>query len=83
MKLWLLTQDKNNGYDTYDSAVVVASDEEAARNVPVGSTENYGTWAKPEYVKAQYIGEAAPDLRGDEDKMPWRADVICASFNAG
>ena len=31
MKLWLLSQDKNNDYDTYDSCVVVAENEEDAK----------------------------------------------------
>ena len=31
MKLYLITQSKNNGYDTFDSAVVVAEDENDAR----------------------------------------------------
>ena len=33
MKLYLLSQDVNNGYDTYDSCVVCAEDEDAARRV--------------------------------------------------
>jgi hypothetical protein len=31
MKLWLISQDVNTGYDTYDSAVVAAETEEQAR----------------------------------------------------
>jgi len=31
MKLFLISQDENDGYDTYDSAVVCAKDEEAAK----------------------------------------------------
>jgi hypothetical protein len=31
VKLWLLTQTTNKGFDTYDSCVVAASTEEAAR----------------------------------------------------
>ena len=31
MKLWLISQDVNNNYDTYDSAVVAAETEEEAR----------------------------------------------------
>ena len=33
MKLFLISQDKNEGYDTYDSAVVVAESEKEAREV--------------------------------------------------
>lgn len=32
MNIYLLEQDLNNGYDTYDSCVVVALNETAARN---------------------------------------------------
>ena len=32
MKLYLLSQDDNNDYDTYDSIVVCAESEEDARN---------------------------------------------------
>lgn len=31
MKLWLIKRDVNGGYDTYDSAVVAAETEQAAR----------------------------------------------------
>jgi len=74
MKLWLISQDYNRGYDTYDSAVVVALDEDAARKTnpcPFGSTS---TWCDPRYVNVQYIGEA-------REGMP--VEVVCASFNAG
>ena len=44
MNLYVLRQDKNNGYDTYDSAVVVANSEEEARNViPGGFWLNHST----------------------------------------
>jgi hypothetical protein len=72
MKLWLLEQSFNDGYDTYDSAVVSAMTEEDARNVYVAS---YSTWASPEHVKATLIGTA---IRGTK-----AGDIICASFNAG
>jgi len=31
--LWKILQDENNGYDTYSEAIVVAADEESARNI--------------------------------------------------
>jgi len=31
MKLWIISQSVNRGYDTYDSAVVAAETEEEAR----------------------------------------------------
>lgn len=36
MNLYLLTQNDNTGYDTYDSAVVAAKDETQARSIHPG-----------------------------------------------
>jgi len=71
MKLWLLYQEVNDGWDTYDSAVVAALTEDEARRTEVGSGS---TWAAPEHVHVRWIGDAAPGVK---------AGVICASFNAG
>lgn len=82
MKLWLISQDANNGYDTFDSAVVVAETEEAARKIHPSDTweekeREYGcsrTWTTELHrVKVQYLGNAT-------DGLPL---VVCASFNAG
>ena len=81
MKLWKIYQDVNDGYDTYDSAVVVAPDEETARTIHPGecpwSTElSHSTWAvRPDQVGAICIGEAAPNMEAGA--------VVVASFNAG
>jgi len=85
MNLYLIKQDINNDYDTYDSAVVAAPDEEAARKMhPNGNNTAYepvsrlgrpgctGTWASPEHVSVEYLGTTER-----------AAGVICASFNAG
>lgn len=72
MKLFLISQDCNTGYDTYDSAVVAAKDEESARNVSVSS---YDAWASPEHVDVEYVGTAKPGTKAGA--------AICASFNAG
>lgn len=83
MKLYLIEQNENVNYDTYDSAVVAAPDEHTARHThPNGYdmnadewTRRYSSWcSSPDKVKVTFIGEAMPDVvRG----------VICASFNAG
>ena len=78
MKLWLITQDENRGYDTYDGAVVAAESEEAARLILPseygGWKDAFSDWASsPDKVVAVLIGEAAPDVE---------AGVILASFNA-
>ena len=72
LKIFLLTQDENTNYDTYDSMVVCAKNEEAARkihphkrNTAYETDEDlwkssWPTWAtKPENVKIRYIGIAS------------------------
>lgn len=79
-KLYLLSQNDNNDYDTYDSIVVCAENEECAKKIdPYGNeyTENAktGTWAnKLSSIQCIEIGEA------DEKQ---EIGVIIASFNAG
>ena len=70
MKLYLIYQNYNNQYDTYDSAVVAAKNEEEA-----GNTEMIGSdvWAPPDKVKVKLIGTA---IKGT------KAGVVLASFNA-
>lgn len=82
MLLWLISQNENNDYDTYDSAVVAAETaEEASRMHPrdgsdIKNNESYHqTWTHdPTKVICKLIGTAAP-------RTP--KSVICASFNAG
>lgn len=78
MPLYLISQTENDDYDTYDSAVVVAKDEETARNtLPSKDTkweDHYKSWASsPSNVTVKLIGTEVEGLVG----------VICASFNAG
>lgn len=77
MNIYLLKQAVNKNYDTYDSAVVVARDEKAARKIhPSGydNTLERCTWCKSEEVEVIYLGRAAKDVA---------IGVKCASFNAG
>ena len=81
MKLFLISQTENRGYDTYDAAVVCAESEEAARQMnPSGHGDMrwgkvFSTWcSSPDKVSVQLIGKASPDLS---------PGVVCASFNAG
>lgn len=83
MKLFLIWQDVNDDWDTHDSAVVVAPDEETARNMdpanglPVDWNCDWISrrWvSNPDDVQVDYLGEAADGLE---------SCVICASFNAG
>ena len=84
MKLFKIYQNRNNGYDTYDSAVVVADSAEEAQKIhPNGASDDfnmYSSWvARPGLVRVMYLGEVvgAPD----SDIHP--GAIICASFNAG
>lgn len=84
MNLYRISQNQNNDYDTYDSAVVAAPDEETAKNMnPSGAgmmTEEkwkypYSSWCtSAEYVNVEFIGTATDGIE---------QSVICASFNAG
>lgn len=83
MNLYLIQQDINNDYDTYDRAVVIATSEEEARTIhPAGyrweddkwSVTDINTWCHPEHVTVKCIGITLLGQVGD---------VICASFNAG
>lgn len=81
MKLFLITHDQATPkWDYYDSAVVAAKDEHAARHTHPSEDNdrwnlNRGEWCEyPEMVTAQLLGTA---IKGT------KAGVICASFNAG
>ena len=82
MKLWLISQRANNGWDTFDSAVVAAATEDEAQAIhPYGAvypeggwSETYKCWASsPDQVTAEHVGETHLDA----------GEVVCASFNAG
>ena len=86
MKLWMLTQDRNTGYDTYDSCIVAAPTAAAAKDFhPRSDTPQFwwlekdqfgplDTWAHPNDVTVRLLGEAVPNTK---------AGVVLASFNAG
>lgn len=77
MKIFKLTQNENNGYDTYDEAVVIAENEEEAKqmNPSIDSSGyDWDGWCDLKYVTVEYIGEAdSSQTKG----------FICKSFNAG
>ena len=79
MNLYLISQSENDGYDTYDSAVVAAESEEEAVQIHPGPSpkwgQGYSNWASsPEKVKCELIGVA---IEGTE------AGELLSSFNAG
>ena len=81
MNLYLLTQSQENGYDTYDSCVVCAENEDKARLIRPrgdwGGSYSFSSrcWARtPDNVKVEFIGVASPSVE---------EGVVLASFNAG
>jgi hypothetical protein len=89
MNIYLISQNENNGYDTYSDAVVAALNPKNARNMnPAGENfkgnifmtkedwaYRWSEWAsKPENVTVKLIGVAKKGIK---------EGVICASFHAG
>ena len=80
MNIYLISQTKVQGYDVYDSAVVVAKSEADARSIhPDGRVckieldRRQYDWTTQQYVDVELIGVPFEGVdRG----------VICASFNA-
>jgi hypothetical protein len=79
MNIYLLSQEENRGYDTFDSIVVYAESPEQARLIhPMGDDrweQSYSAWAdKPEQVLVELVGKAfgTPE-----------AGILLASFHAG
>ena len=73
MKLWLITQTVNTGFETFEGAVVAAQTEEEARRTHpnddyiagqwIGCDPNDESWAElPEQVTVRYLGKATSDV---------------------
>lgn len=78
MKLYLISQNINNGSDTYDSAVVIAENEDKAREIMRFDDENsdFGSWVKKSQkslISVKYLGESCEQ----------EACVVLSSFSAG
>ena len=93
LRLFLIEQKTNTGYDTYDSAVVAAKDEEEAKGIDPGGCYVWVSgigWAdndtlKPrDYDPCTWVDphEVTATLIGTAKEGTERG-VICASFNAG
>ena len=84
MKLFKIYQNINKGYDTYDSAVVIANSAEEAQKIhpndSSGDFSMYDSWvSRPDLVSLIYLGEVV----GEPDSDIYPGAIICASFNAG
>lgn len=98
MNIYLVTQDVNSGYDTYDSMIVVAPDEDTARRTyPSDHVGHYwneargcwgfdcvdGSWAPDDRYSAWApIHELEVTLIGVASP-DMKPGVVSASFNAG
>jgi hypothetical protein len=95
MKLWLISQNDNDGYDTYDSAVVAAETEEEACSIhPSGyeydpersgwyTVDRNGNKVFGAYDTWTNTAESVKVQYVGEAKEGIQRGVICASFNAG
>lgn len=90
MNLYLIKRKDKHDYDEYDSAVVVAASSYQAKHIHPHmdmnpdyhinkkwweDSETRVMWTDPSNVQVTQIGQANPIFV--------RAQVICASFNAG
>ena len=96
MNLYLISQDYNDGYDTYDSAVVAAENKSEATKI---SPDNYREWSDEKHcwLFLYSDGMREPDKHGtwvdDLDHisveligkaaLKTKPGLIMASFNAG
>ncbi len=80
--IYLVTQDETTDYDTYDSFICVAENEEKASNMLPASyitwEDAWDYWAtSPDNVSVTYLGLVTDTSTHKEP------GVILASFNAG
>lgn len=93
MNLYLISQEENNGWDTYDSAVVCAETEDEARRIhpceyvdawKVGADadeeENRERWWTGDWALSPSSVSARLIGKAAEDV---KRGVVLASFNAG
>lgn len=84
--IYRISQTDVKGWDTFDSAVVIAPSASVARTVHPKSIwwgettyitkEDTNNWTdNPDKVVVEYLGEAHPDFV--------EIKVVCASYNAG
>lgn len=98
MKIYLLEQNVAIGWDTYDAVVVIAENEDDARNIHPSpyvthikgnkwmGTDRGGTEHEKdntgEWVPYQKIDKIVVTYIGEAD-ITRKRGVLCASFNAG
>lgn len=92
MNIYFLTQTQNRGYDTFDSCVVMAPDEDSARKMhPRGDrrwngqnweVDGYPGWGD-EAGWAHYPEAVTVEFIGVTFTDGVTPRVVCSSFNAG
>jgi hypothetical protein len=96
--LWKLSQDVNNGYDTYSDAVVVSSNLDAAKLIHPSVCRSTGLMMY-HYVEGKWLFKDTDSEEGDAcwadpkdiqitcvgEASDWLGEgaVVCSSFHAG
>jgi hypothetical protein len=80
MNIYYLYQNDVTGYDTYDSCVVVAENENEAKEIHPAW---YATFGEDRRTWTDDINKVGIDYLGKYEGDNTEAQVICASFNAG
>lgn len=95
MKLWLIEQNSNVDYDTYDSAVVAANTEKEAQYTHPSVYATFGDYDKntKKWTHKEWNGYEETNSWTSVDNVTaqylgeaapdTKKGVICASFNAG
>ena len=79
----------DTSYDEYDSAVVLARNEEEARRIHPQGWDNppdhfRDTWVPPEQVEVTLVGRKNRGYKPAVDEPGYyHSRIVCASFNAG
>ncbi len=94
MNLYLISQSTNNGYDTYDSAVVAAESEQEAQKIHPNPNRSWDKvelneegawidrWGDSCGTWADYKSQVTVKYLGQAEEGT-QSGVILASFNAG
>lgn len=73
MNIYLVTQDVNNEWDTFDAMVVIAKNQDSAKTLTIKYTENEpDTWAELQHLKADLLGKAE---KGIEEKIVFQSYI--------
>jgi hypothetical protein len=81
LKLYFVSQNEVNGYDTFDSFVIACESEEIARN-----THPYGDKIEDNIRSKDWPTDSSVitvELIGTASKSITEQQIICSSFNAG